>query len=90
MKKFSKTFLKCIRETQITIVRTGKDRIKFTGVWMVAVDDRIFARSYNLSDKSWYTVFLDGNEGDIKCGKDVIPVTGVKPADIRDHHRSDQ
>jgi len=82
--------LKCIRETQITIVRTGKDRIKFTGVWMVAVDDRIFARSYNLSDKSWYTVFLDGNEGDIKCGKDVIPVTGVKPADIRDHHRSDQ
>ena len=81
MKKFSKGFLKCINETQITSVRAGKDRTKFTGIWMVEVDGRIFARFYNLSDKSWYTTFLDGNEGDIKCGKEIIPVEGRKPAD---------
>ena len=82
LKKFSNAFLKCINETQITSVRVGKDRTKFTGIWMVEVDGRIFARSYNLSDRSWYTTFLNGDEGDIKCGKEIIPVHGIKPADL--------
>ena len=83
MKKFSKTFLKCLQETQITSVRVGKDRTKFTGIWMVVVGDRIFGRSYYLSERSWYTCFLNGDEGDIKCGKEIIPVKGVKPADVQ-------
>ena len=82
LKKFSNAFLKCINETQITSVRVGNERTKFTGIWMVEVDDRIFARSYNLSDRSWYTTFLNGDEGDIKCGKEIIPVNGIKPADL--------
>src|SRR5436190_24321682 len=81
MKKYSKAFLKCIEETQITSVRVGKDRTKFTGIWMVEVDGRIFARSYNLAERSWYTSFLNGSDGDIKCGKEIIPVRGVKVAD---------
>ena len=81
MKRFSKAFLKCIEETQITSVRVGRDRTKFTGIWMVEVDGRIFARSYNLAERSWYTSFLNGNDGDIKCGKEIIPVRGVKVAD---------
>ena len=82
MKKFSEKFLKCINETQITSLRAGKDRSKFTGIWMVEVDGRIFGRSYSLSERSWYTTFLNGDEGDLKCGKEIIPVKGVKPADI--------
>ena len=82
MKKFSKAFLKCIKDTYITSVRTGKDRTKFTGIWMVEVDGRIFARSYYGAARSWYTTFLDEHEGDIKCGKEIIPVKGVQPADI--------
>jgi len=81
MKKFSKAFLKCIEETQITSVRAGKGREKFTGIWMVSVGDRIFARSYNLSARSWYTSFIQGSDGDIKCGNEIIPVRGVKQAD---------
>ena len=81
MKRFSKTFLKCINETQITSVRAGKDRTKFTGIWMVEVKKRIFGRSYQLSERSWYTAFLNGDSGDIKCGKEIIPVKGLKPAD---------
>jgi hypothetical protein len=49
---------------------------------MVQVDDRIFARSYNLSERSWYTSFLHGNEGEMKCGQEIIQVKGVKPADL--------
>jgi len=82
LKKFSNAFLKCINETQITSVRVGNERTKFTGIWMVEVDGRIFARSYNLSERSWYTTFLNGDEGDIKCGKEIIRVCGIKPADL--------
>ena len=82
MKTFSKSFLQCISETQITSVRVGKDRTKFTGIWMVEVDGRIFGRSYNLSEKSWYNALLNGHDGDIKCGKEIIPVKGKKPADV--------
>ena len=82
VKEFSKTFLKCINVTQITSLRAGKDRSKFTGIWMVVVGDRIFGRSYNLSERSWYTTFINGDDGDLKCGKEIIPVRGMKPSDI--------
>jgi len=82
MERFPKLFLKCINETQITSVRAGKNREKFTGIWMVEVKGRIFARSYNLSKRSWYTAFLIGDSGDIRCAKEIIPVRGVKPPDL--------
>jgi len=82
MKHFPKEFLKAVGETQITSVRAGKDRTKFTGIWMVVVQERIFARSYYGAERSWYTALLDGNDGDLKCGKEIVPVKGVKPADI--------
>jgi hypothetical protein len=82
MKKFSKAFLKCISETQITSVRVGIGRNKFTGIWMVVVKDRIFGRSYYGAERSWFTALLNGDNGEIKCGKEIIPVKGVKPADI--------
>jgi hypothetical protein len=83
MKKFSKTLLKCINDTQITSIRVGIDREKFTGIWMVVVKDRIFGRSYYGAERSWYTALLNGENGDIKCGKEIIPVKGLKPADIK-------
>ena len=83
MKKFSKAFLKCINETQITSVRVGNSRDKFTGIWMVVVKDRIFGRSYYGAERSWYTALLNGDNGDIKCVKEIIAVKGVKPADIK-------
>ena len=82
MKKFSKAFLKCIIETQITSVRVGKGREKFTGIWMVVVKDRIFGRSYYGAERSWYTALLHGDNGDIKCVKEILPMKGLKPADI--------
>jgi len=82
MKKFSKAFLKCINETQITSVRAGEGREKFTGIWMVVVKNRIFGRSYYGAERSWYTALLNGDNGDIKCGKEILPVKGLKSADI--------
>src|SRR5215510_14812915 len=81
MKKFSNEFLKCINETQITSVRAGEGREKFTGIWMVVVDDRIFGRSYYGAERSWYTALSKG-KCELKCGNEIIPVKGVKPNDI--------
>ena len=83
MKKFSKAFLKCINDTQITSVRVGKGRDKFTGIWMVVVKDRIFGRSYYGAERSWYTTLLKDGIGEIKCGDEIIPVKGLRPADIK-------
>ena len=82
MKKFPKAFLKCIKETQITSVRVGKGREKFTGIWMVVVKDRIFGRSYYGAERSWYTAFLNGDNGDIRCKKEILPIKGSKPSDL--------
>jgi hypothetical protein len=82
MKKFPKAFLKCINESQITSVRVGKGREKFTGIWMVVVKERIFGRSYYGAERSWYTAFLNGDAGDIKCVKEIVAVKGVNPPDI--------
>ena len=60
----------------------GKGRDKFTGIWMVVVKDRIFGRSYYGADRSWYTALLNGDNGDIKCGKEIVPVNGKKPVDL--------
>jgi hypothetical protein len=82
MKKFSKAFLKCINDTQITSIRVGKGREKFTGIWMVVVKGRIFGRSYYGAHKSWYTTFLNDEEGELKCPKEIVPVKGVNPKDL--------
>jgi len=83
MKKFSKTFLKCINETEVTSVRVGKGRKKFTGIWMIEVEGRVFSRSYFGAERSWYTALLNGDNGEIKCGDEIIAVKGKKPADIK-------
>lgn len=83
MKHFPKAFLKAVGETQITSVRAGKDREKFTGIWMVVVEERIFGRSYTLSERSWYTALANGEKGDIRCGKEIIPIKGIKPKDVK-------
>ncbi|HYK45825.1 MAG TPA: DUF2255 family protein [Parafilimonas sp.] len=84
MKKFSRAFLKCVNETQITSVRAGADRTKFTGIWMVVVNGRIFSRSYYGADKSWYTSLLAAEYGEIKCAKDIVAVRGIKPSDLKE------
>jgi hypothetical protein len=68
--------------THINHVKAGESRTKFTGIWMVVVDGRIFARSYSLSKRSWYTTLLKGETGEIRCAKATVAVRGVHPADL--------
>ena len=51
---------------------------------MVEVKGRIFARSYYLRDRSWYSTFLETESGDIKCAKATIRVKGIIPKNLVD------
>ncbi|MAP54033.1 DUF2255 family protein [Altibacter sp.] len=61
-----------------TEIKGGLQRETFLEIWVVTVGDRVFARSWNKSEKSWYTAFLEEGVGQLKFGAVVLDVTGLK------------
>lgn len=70
-----------INEHSLTGIKAGKERETFLEIWMVVVNDRIFARSWGLAQKSWYNSFLTDPKGAIKCGDYIIPIRASIPED---------
>jgi hypothetical protein len=44
-KKFPVEFYKYLEENALVEIKSGENRTKFTEIWMVIVDERVFARS---------------------------------------------
>lgn len=63
-------------------IKAGLERPNFLDIWMVTIDNRIFARSWGLAEKSWYNSFLENPVGQIKCGDDVFNIKAFIPVDI--------
>ena len=82
MEKFKASVLDYVKNNNLTGVRAGKARENFLEIWMVTVQGRIFARSWGFSERSWYHIFLSGEEGAIKCGETIVPVKGIVPEDL--------
>ncbi|MBL7932331.1 MAG: DUF2255 family protein [Bacteroidia bacterium] len=49
---------------------------------MVVVNNRIFARSWGLAERSWYNSFLNDPNGEIKCGDNIYRIRAFIPPDI--------
>ncbi len=64
-RSFSKPALAALDAAKILGVRAGSDHA-FTGVWMVVVRGRVFARSWNDKPTGWYRAFLDQPAGSIQ------------------------
>ena len=60
-------------------IKAGFDRPDFLNIWMVVVDNRIFARSWGFAEKSWYNTFLQNPQGQIKCGDDIFLIKAFVP-----------
>lgn len=73
-----------ISSHSIIEIKSGQHRTTFLEIWMVIVNDRIFARSWGLAEKSWYHTFLQDPIGQIKCGKEIFNIKAVVPDDITD------
>jgi hypothetical protein len=72
---FSKPVLAALDAAKIIGVRSGKEH-RFTGVWVVVFDGRVFARSWSNKPSGWFQAFLDEPDGVIEAGEREIKVRG--------------
>ena len=63
-------------------LKAGTTRETFIEIWMVVVNDRIFARSWGFAEKSWYTAFLLEPFGQLKCGDVLFRIKAKIPEDL--------
>ena len=75
---FPKDFYTYLDKHTVAGVRAGKDREKFTKIWMVHINNRVFARSWYKRERSWFTAFLQHGEGEINYGGKIIKVKAIK------------
>lgn len=80
MQDFPNEFYQFLNENTLVEVKGGLTRPTFLPIWMVNVNNRIFARSWNKSEKSWFTEFQKSGVGEIKFGENYLVVNGEKLA----------
>lgn len=72
---FSPAVANAIADARIFGVRGGKQSDhRFTGIWVVVVAGRVFARSWTVSPGGWYETFRKDGEGTIQVGERAIRV----------------
>lgn len=74
-------------KAKIMGIRAGaRSDHRFTGVWPVVVDGRVFARSWTLTRGGWYHSFLDDPIGVIQIGERQVRIRArlVKSDRLRD------
>jgi len=74
-----------LRKAKILGVRAGAEH-RYTGVWVVVVDDRVFARSWSDKPTGWFRAFKKEPAGNIQVGERELRVRGnvVRSARLRD------
>jgi len=75
---FPKKFFEHLENHNYTQIKGGQVRETFLEIWVVKVDNRVFARSWNKSKRSWFTAFIDTGVGQFKFGEELMNVTGKK------------
>jgi hypothetical protein len=78
---FPADFVETINRSGLVGVAAGAQRTTPLEIWVVAVGNRLFARSWGLSERSWYSTFLRGEHGFLECGGRRVPVGGREPPD---------
>ncbi len=73
------TAINFIKSNNLIGIKAGQDRETFLEIWMVIVDDRIFARSWGFAERSWYNQFLKNPKGEIQCGDEVFQIQAQVP-----------
>jgi hypothetical protein len=78
-RRFSRSMLSWIDESKIVGVRAGaRSDHRYTGIWAVVVDGRVFARSWTQKAGGWYRTFLEDPLGAIQVGERDVRVRAVR------------
>ena len=70
---FAKDALEALHNSKILGVRAGTEH-RFTGVWPVVVEGRLFVRSWNDKPTGWFRAFRKEPDGTIQVAGREIPV----------------
>jgi len=71
--KFSAKIVEALRKAKIIGVRSGSEH-RYTGVWVVVVGNRVFARSWSDKPTGWFRAFKREPKGAVQVEKIEIPV----------------
>lgn len=71
--RFSGAVLDALRKAKILGVRAGPTH-RYTGVWVVVVEGRVFVRSWNDKPTGWYRAFRAEPEGSLQVGDEELAV----------------
>src|SRR6516162_5689702 len=77
-RRFSGADLEELAKAKILGVRAGAEH-RYTGVWVVVVEGRVFVRSWNDKPTGWYRAFLAQPLGSIQLGGREIAICARRP-----------
>ena len=82
---FAADIVEAFRKAKIMGVCAGSEH-RYTGVWVVVVDGRVLARSWNDKPTGWFQAFRNEAKGMVQVADWEIPVRGkvVRNARMRD------
>jgi hypothetical protein len=85
-RRLSRAIVAAIDASKILGIRAGaRSDHRFTGVWPIVVDGRVFARSWTRKPGGWYRTLLDEPVGTIQVGERHVRVRAVRPRGTRIH-----
>ena len=70
---FSDGVVESLRNSKILGIRAGTEH-RYTGVWAVVIEGRLFVRSWNDKPTGWYRAFRKEPNGSIQVAGQEIPV----------------
>lgn len=77
--RLSGPVVRAIDASKILGIRAGaRSDHRFTGVWPVVVNGRVFVRSWTLKPGGWYRSFLEDPRGALQVGARQIRVRAVR------------
>jgi hypothetical protein len=77
-RRFSGPVVAATAASKILGVRAGaRSDHRYTGVWPIVVDGRVFARSWKQASGGWYRSFVDDPKGVIQAAGREIKVRGI-------------
>ena len=71
--RFNDEVIEALRKAKTLGVRAGTEH-RYTSVWLVVVDDRVFVRSWNDKPTGWFQAFKAQPRGTLRAGELEIPV----------------
>lgn len=75
--RFSASDAAAIDKIKYFYIRAGTEH-RFTPVWVVVVDGRVFVRPWNDKARGWYRAFLKDPHGAIKIDDEEVPVRALR------------